>query len=59
MLDKLNSKLTIETDELEQLIKEGTPDVSLLNATIKRRDYNPKVDHVEGGRIPGAVYLDF
>jgi thiosulfate/3-mercaptopyruvate sulfurtransferase len=59
LLTTLQSKLTIETDELEALLHEGIPNLSIVNATIKRSKYDPREDHVTGGRIPGAAYLDF
>jgi thiosulfate/3-mercaptopyruvate sulfurtransferase len=58
-LSSLETKLTIEPDELEALLQEGIPNLSIVNATIKRSKYDPKEDHVTGGRIPGAAYLDF
>ena len=52
----LASKLTIETSELEALMQET--EVSVLNATIPRRDYVPREDHLKE-RIKDSTFLDF
>ncbi|TNV76565.1 hypothetical protein FGO68_gene2944 [Halteria grandinella] len=58
LLQTLKKKNTIETSELAALLSTNTPNLAILNATIPRRDYSPKNDHLQE-RIPHSVYLDF
>jgi 3-mercaptopyruvate sulfurtransferase SseA len=51
------NRVFIETNELEELMKENTDDkLSILNASLTRPDYNPKADHI-AERITGSVYF--
>jgi 3-mercaptopyruvate sulfurtransferase SseA len=50
--------VTIETDELQELLNENRDDLAVLNSTILRRNYDPYQDHMIE-RIPHSIYLDF
>ncbi len=50
--------MTIETDELQELLNENRDDLAVLNSTILRRNYDPYQDHMIE-RIPHSIYLDF
>jgi 3-mercaptopyruvate sulfurtransferase SseA len=54
----IENKLTIETGELEELMRGCGPEVAVLNATIPRRDYVPREDHAKE-RIKDSIFLDF
>ena len=57
ILEKLQKKVLIETSELAQLMKEEPQRLSIINASIRKPDYEPKSDHSKS-RIPGSVYFD-
>ena len=54
----VNNKILIETDELEQLIKEQPERLSLFNATYTIGNIKPREEHI-AGRIPTSIFYDF
>lgn len=59
LLTSLNSKLTVETEELVELLHGPLPDdFTILDASIKRRGFDPLAAHLEA-RIPSSVFFDF
>ncbi len=51
------NRVTIETDELAALMKTEADRLAIFNATLTRRDYVPRDDHVKE-RIPGSLWFD-
>ncbi len=58
LLKSLEKKVTIETEELQELLDENRDDLAVLNSTIPRRNYDPYQDHMLE-RIPQSIYMDF
>jgi len=54
----IKNDVIIETNELEQLIKEEPDNLSILNASLLRADYDPRADHIKE-RIKGSIFFDF
>ena len=56
-IKELQNRVTIETHELEELINSEEADrLTIFNATINRRDYVPRDDHIKE-RIPTSIWF--
>lgn len=53
----LSNRVIIETNELEDLIREDPDKVSILNASLNKPDYDARSDHIKE-RIAGSVFFD-
>lgn len=58
LMKDLKKKITIETYELDQLLTRDPQSFAVLNATVPRRDYVPREDHIKE-RISHSIFLDF
>jgi 3-mercaptopyruvate sulfurtransferase SseA len=51
------SKVLIETGELEELIAKKPDNFTILNASLFRGDFENKAAHINE-RIPGSIFFD-
>jgi len=51
-------KITIESHELENLIKEEPERLSIFNATYTLQNIVPRTEHIKS-RIPSSIFYDF
>ena len=49
--------VTIETNQLEALMREEKERLVIFNATINRREYDPRLDHIKE-RISSSLWFD-